>query len=369
MLRAGWLTAASRSRLAAGQRYARFAAQHMDQVEARSQEGRLVHAARHGDAAAFDALTGPHLDRLRLHCYRMLGSLHDAEDALQETLLRAWLSVARFEERSTVGTWLYRIATNVCLNVIRARPRLVVPLGSSRGARPAAAEVPWLEPFPDRYLPQPETDGPEARVEAREATRLAFIAMMQLLPPRQRAVLVLRDVLAWSAFEVAAALDTSVPAVNSLLQRARSRMADRAKVSREDSDVVETRRDEQATIDAWVRHWEAADIDGLVRLLTDEAVLAMPPAPAWFAGPAEIGGFLRTGPNVGRLDEISLIQTRANGQPALAAYMPHPDGTQVAYGVMVFDIVSNHVAGFIGFSDPRLVSHLGLPKALGASGR
>src|SRR5262245_35365695 len=179
-----------------------------------------IRAAIGGDAAAFDFLTTPHVDRLRLHSYRMLGSFHDAEDALQETLLRAWLNVGRFEERSSIGTWLHRIATNVCLNVIRARPRVVVPLASSSGPRPAAADVPWLEPYPDRYLPAPETDGPEARVEAREATRLAFIAMMQLLPPRQRAVLVLRDVLAWSAAEVADSLETTVPAVNSMLQRA-----------------------------------------------------------------------------------------------------------------------------------------------------
>ena len=343
--------------------------QDIDRLGAPMAQRRPIAAAIKGDTAAFDALTTPHLDRLRLHCYRMLGSLHDAEDALQETLLRAWLNIGRFEERSTFGTWLYRIATNVCLNVIRARPRLFVPASAWKGDRPPAADVAWLEPYPDRLLPAPEADGPEARVEAREATRLAFIALLQLLPPRQRAVLVLRDVLAWTATEVAGALDTSVPAVNSALQRARARMADHVGRGQDRWDLPDTDEEAQATIDAWVRHWEAADVDGLVRLLTDDAVLAMPPAPAWFSGPAEIGAFLRGGPNEGRLGEIRLVPTQANGQPALAAYMPRPDGSHVAYGVMVFDIVGGRIAAFTGFSDARFVASFGLPDVLAAGDR
>jgi RNA polymerase sigma-70 factor (ECF subfamily) len=341
----------------------------IDNAEAPTAQRRLVRAAREGDADAFDTLTRPHVEGLRLHCYRMLGSFHDAEDALQETLLRAWLNIARFEERSKVSTWLHRIATNLCLNVIRARPRLVVPTGSSLHDRPPMADVPWLEPYPDRYLQTPDAEGPEARVEATEATRLAFVAMLQLLPPRQRAVLVLRDVLAWSASEVATVLDASVPAVNSLLQRARSRMADYVGSGHDQRDLRAPSMDEQATIDAWVRHWEAADIEGLIRLLTDDAVLAMPPTPAWFAGPAEIGAFLRSGPNEGRLSEIRVIPTRANRQPALAAYMPLGDGSHTAYGVMVFDIVGDRVATVTGFSDARIVGHFGLPAVLDAPDR
>jgi RNA polymerase sigma-70 factor (ECF subfamily) len=229
--------------------------------------------------------------------------------------------------------------------------------------------VAWLEPYPDRFPPAAEADGPEARVEAREATRLAFIALLQLLPPRQRAVLVLRDVPAWSASEAATALDTSVPAVNSALQRARARMAEHGRSDQDRWAEHEPGREEQATIDAWVRHWEAADIESLVRLLTDDAILTMPPAPAWFSGPAEIGAFLRSGPNEGGLGEIRLVPTWANGQPALAAYLPRPDGSHVAYGVMVFDIVGDRVVAFTGFSDARLVARFGLPDVLVADDR
>ncbi len=271
------------------------ARRHRDQVDEMGHRSSptgsaLIGAAQGGDSTAFDELVAPHRDRLRLHCYRMLGSFHDAEDAVQETLLRAWLNIGRFEERSAFGTWLYRIATNTCLNLIRKRPRIVVPGETVSGRRPPAADVAWLEPYPDVHLPAPSADEPEARIEAREATRLAFIATMQLLPARQRAVLILRDVLAWSAAEVADALGTSVPAVNSALQRARARMAEHAHTDASARRADALAEATEVAVDAFVRHWEAGDIDGLVRLLTADAVLAMPPVPAWFAGPDEYRG-------------------------------------------------------------------------------
>ena len=189
-------------------------------------ESELIHAAAGGDRGAFDELAAPHREWVRLHCYRMLGSFHDAEDAVQETLVKAWRNLGRFEGRSLFGTWLHRIATTTCLNLVRRRPRIVVPDEYADRHRPAAADVAWLEPYPNIHLPVPSDEDPQARIEAKEATRLAFVATMQLLPARQRAVLLLRDVLKWRAAEVAEALDTTVPAVHSALQRARARLAE-----------------------------------------------------------------------------------------------------------------------------------------------
>ncbi len=320
-------------------------------------EATLVREAQRRDRSAFDELATLHRDRLRLHCYRMLGSHHDADDAVQDTFLRAWRSLGGFEERSGIGTWLYRIATNTCLNMIRNRPRVVVPTHVTLGARPAAADVAWLEPYPDAQMPAPVEDQPEARIVAKEATRLAFVAAVQLLPPRQRAVLLLRDVLMWSAAEVADALGTTVPAVNSALQRARSRLGEPRDVDAYSADV-------EAIVDKFVLRWEALDIEGIVALLTEDAVMAMPPDPAWYFGRSEIGGFFATVPANGRIDLIRLVRTRANGQPAAAAYIPVEEGGYEGYGLMVFDTTGDRISGIIGFSGARLMEMFRLPDRL-----
>ena len=323
-------------------------------------EQELLGAARGGDQDAFNDLVARHRDRVRLHCYRMLGSFHDADDAVQETLVKAWSKIGRFEQRSSFGTWLHSIATTTCLNLIRRRPRIVVPGDATDRPRPAAVDIPWLQPYPDSLLPAPSEDEPEARIEAKEATRLAFVATMQLLPARQRAVLLLRDVLMWTPAEVADALGTSVAAVNSAVQRARARLAEHRTWQRHTAEV-------EAKVDEFVKLWEACDVDGIVRLLTDDALLVMPPAPAWFLGPDEIAGFLSTVPAGGRLDLIRLLPAHANGQPAVAAYMPEPDGGHAAYGLMVLDLDGDRISAITGFADPRLMAGFGLPDRLPAA--
>jgi RNA polymerase sigma-70 factor, ECF subfamily len=270
------------------------------------------------DERDFVELTAPHRAALHAHCYRLLGSLHEADDALQETLLRAWRGIDRFEPRAPMAAWLFRIATNVCLRMLERRGKAPVPVDAH------------LEPFP---APEP---GPEAVTLARESVGLAFVAAMQLLPPKQRAVLVLRDVLDWSAREVAELLDDTVPAVNSALQRARDRMA------REHGSVVRIHDPADARVEARVMRrfqdaWDRVDIPALMALLADDAVMTMPPEPARFAGAHEIAGFFGTVPMDGRLDRIRLLDARANGQPALGAYAEE-GGVHRPYGLMVFAV-------------------------------
>ena len=322
-------------------------------------DGGLVAAARGGDERAFVELTSPHRSALHAHCYRMLGSLHDADDALQETLLRAWRGIDRFEPHAPVVAWLYRIATNVCLRMLEQRSR-----------RQAAVDA-HLEPYPDRTLEPAASPlaGPEASAETREAIGLAFVAAMQLLPPKQRAVLVLRDVLDWSAREVAELFQDSVAAVNSALQRARERLAREQK----EGSLARAHRPTDAGTEAAVMRrfqdaWEAVDIDGIVALLTADALLTMPPESVSITGAAEIGAFFATAPMEGRLDRIRLLPARANGQPALAAYAENgTTNTHNAYGVMVFAINGDTIVGITGFPDrPELFKRLGLPVALPA---
>jgi RNA polymerase sigma-70 factor (ECF subfamily) len=314
----------------------------------------VLTAARAGDEQAFVQLTAPHRSLLHAHCYRLLGSLHDADDALQETMLRAWRGIHRFEPRAPLAAWLYRIATNVCLRMLEQRSRQTAATVDAR-----------LEPYPDRLLeelPSPER-GPDALVEAREAIGLAFVAAMQLLPPKQRAALVLRDVLGWSAREVADVLGDSVAAVNSALQRARERL-DRER--REQSLArVHNPLDGRVEAEAMRRFqeaWDAVDIEGIVALLADDALLTMPPEGARIAGARAIGAFFATQPLGGRLDRIRLLSSRANGQPALAAYADDGDGRFDAYGLMVFALDGDRVTGITGFPRrPDLFARLGLP--------
>jgi RNA polymerase sigma-70 factor, ECF subfamily len=310
----------------------------------------LLTAAAAGEEQAFVQLTAPWRRRLHAHCYRMLGSVHDADDALQETMLRAWRGIARFEPRAELSSWLYRIATNVCLRMIE-----------QRGRRDLASADAHLQPYPDLLL-EPVT--PEHEAERRETVGLAFVAAMQLLPPRQRAVLVLRDVLGWSAREAAEVLDISVAAANSALQRARDsidrecRQGTLARVHRPANEGAEAE-----LMRRFVEAWEAVDIDGLTSLLAADALMTMPPEPMHVVGPAEIGGFFATVPMGGRLDLIRLLRVRANGQPALAAYVQEsPAEPFRAYGIMVFAVEGDQIAGITGFAGyPELFPVFELP--------
>ena len=319
----------------------------------------LIASARSGDEQSFVRLTSPHRSALHAHCYRLLGSLHDADDALQETLLRAWRGIDGFEPRAPLAAWLYRIATNVCLRSLEQRKR-----------HAAATIDAHLEPYPElllEELPSPER-GPDALIEEREAIGLAFVAAMQLLPAKQRAVLVLRDVLGWSSREVAGLLDDSVPAVNSALQRARLRLErERSEQSLARTHEPSDARAEAAVMRKFQEAWDAVDIDGIVELLADDALLTMPPEGARIAGAQAIGAFFATQPLQGRLDRIHLRPARANGQPALAAYADeHEDGRFDAYGLMVFAIGGDTIVGITGFPrQPELFARLGLPVRLG----
>jgi RNA polymerase sigma-70 factor, ECF subfamily len=313
----------------------------------------LLTAAAAGDEQAFVQLTAPLRRRLHAHCYRMLGSVHDADDALQETMLRAWRAIGRFEPRAELSSWLYRIATNVCLRMIEQRGRVE-----------AAAVDAYLQPYPDGLL---EERTPEQEAERRETIGLAFVAAMQLLPPRQRATLVLRDVLGWSAREAADVLGVSVAAANSALQRARDR------VDRERSQATLARvhrpadqRAEDALMRRFVEAWDAVDIEGMTALLAGDALMTMPPEPMHVVGPAEIAGFFATVPMDGRLDLIRLLPARANGQPTLAAYVQEAAGEPFrAYGLMVFAVEGDRIAGITGFAGyPELFPVFGLPAAL-----
>ena len=314
----------------------------------------LVASVRAGDEQAFVRLTAPHRSTLHAHCYRLLGSVCDADDALQETLLRAWRGMDRFEPRAPLAAWLHRIATNVCLRMLEQRSRTVAVVDAH------------LEPYPDRLvdeLPSHERS-PHAVVEEREAIGLAFVAAMQLLPPKQRAVLVLRDVLDWSARDVADALGESQAAVNSALQRSRERMRrERAQPTLARIHRPADARAEGAAMRKFQEAWEAVDIDGILELLADDALLTMPPEGVRIAGARPIAGFFATQPLQGRLDRIRLVPARANGQPALAAYADEQgEGRFDAYGVMVFAIEGDRIAGITGFPNrPDLFTRLGLP--------
>lgn len=292
------------------------------------------------DEQAFALLIEPHRRALHLHCYRMLGSLHDADDALQETLLRAWRGSDSYEPRAPLSAWLHTIATNVCLTAIARRRAQPVEL---------VEEIDYLQPYPDRLL--------DDLVE-RETVELAFIAAIQLLPPKQRAVLILRDVLGWSAREVAEALGDTVGAVTSALQRART------SVERPRQRVSVPAEQERALVKRFMAAWEAVDVDALVALLTDDAVMTMPPERMRVSGARAIGHFFGSVPLDGRLDEIRLLPTATNRQPALAAYALSGDGIHSPYGLMVMDVDRDKVAGIVGFPDPWLFEQLELPMAL-----
>jgi RNA polymerase sigma-70 factor (ECF subfamily) len=321
---------------------------------------RLLVAAQGGDEHAFVRLTAPHRRALHVHAYRMLGSLHDADDAVQETMLRAWRFLPRYEPRGALSTWLHRIATNVALRMLEQRP-------------PTDAIDARLQPYPDRLLDELASaePTPEARAITRESVGLAYVAAMQLLAPKQRAVLVLRDGLGWSARDTAALLDDSTAAVNSALQRARERIArEREEGTLARLHVPRDATAEAAVIDAFLDAWSDADVPRIVALLRDDALLTMPPVALRFEGAGAIGRFFATEPAQGQLQRIRHVVTRANGQPTLASYIDERGGGEhEAYGVMVFAIRDDRIAGITGFPhDLEAFTRLGLPARLPAAG-
>jgi RNA polymerase sigma-70 factor (ECF subfamily) len=303
---------------------------------------------------------------LLAYCYRMLGSVHDAEDTVQETLLRAWRSAGDFEGRASLRTWLYRIATNACLRALENRERRPLPSGLGAPGEdpeaplgPAATDVPWLQPIPDALV----TADPASTVTARASLRLGLIAALQYLPSRQRAVLILRDVLNWRAAEVAELLGTTTTAVNSTLQRARAQLERVGPAEDEVQEPADPRR--RDLLERYVAAFENADIDALMRLLRDDAVLEMPPTPTWFAGRETIGRFL--GSRVlGRPGHFRMLPTAANGQLALAAYIRGRDGVHRGHGIDVLTVRGGGIARITAFNDAGLIAVFGLPAELGA---
>jgi RNA polymerase sigma-70 factor (TIGR02960 family) len=328
----------------------------------------LIDRARGGDETAFQQLVDPYQRELHVHCYRILGSVADAEDAMQETLLTAWRGLGQFEGRASVRTWMYRIATTRCLNILRAasrRPPMNLSLDVEPPEPSRLGEVTWLEPYPDMLLEQlPDAAaGPEARYEAREAMSLAFVTALQLLPPRQRAALILRDVLDFPASEVAAMLDTSEGAVTSALKRARATLTrDLGSENREPPPPPGSPA-EQELVASMVAAFETGDVDGIVALMTEDAWLRMPPVPLEYQGRELAGRFLAdVAFRQGR--QYKLVATRANGQPAFAVYMRDPvNGVARAFGLLVLTLAGERVSEITRFDNAARAS-FGLPRTL-----
>jgi RNA polymerase sigma-70 factor (ECF subfamily) len=328
----------------------------------------LISRARAGDGDAFREMTEPHLRELRVHCYRMLGSLQDAEDALQETLLTAWRGLGGFEGRASLRTWLYRIATNRCLNVRRSASRRLAREWNVPGVEPPEptrfGEVVWLEPFPDALL-EGAIDvppGPEARYEQTESISLAFVTALQVLPPRQLAVLILRDVLGFHANEVAGMLDSTVESVNSALKRARASLqrrwapaADREPPPAPDSPV------EGAIVAKFVSAYESADLDALVALLTDDVFMSMPPLPLEYEGRDVVARFCASIFGSGR--RFDLVRTRANGQPAFGAYLCARTGIRHGIGLVALTLSGDRICAMTRFEN-SVLPRFGLPRSL-----
>jgi RNA polymerase sigma-70 factor, ECF subfamily len=313
----------------------------------------------------FTATAEPYRRELLAHCYRMTGSLHDAEDLVQETLLRAWKAYDRFEGKSSVRTWLHRIATNTCLTALENRRRrpLLTGLGAPSSDPTAqlveGAEVPWLEPFPESAS---DPADPATIVGSRESVRLAFVAALQHLSPRQRAVLVLRDVLQWKAAEVAEAIGTSTAAVNSLLQRARAQL-DAAQPSSDDPLTPPESADAQNRLARYIAAFEAYDIERLVDLFTSEAIWEMPPFVGWYQGPRAIVTLIHQQCPADAPGDMRLIPLIANGQPAAAMYMRAGDG-HVPFQLHVLDMHAAGVSRVVAFLDTTLFAKFGLPERL-----
>jgi RNA polymerase sigma-70 factor (ECF subfamily) len=316
----------------------------------------LITRARIGDSEAFRALTAPHRRELQVHCYRMLGSLQDAEDALQDTLLAAWQGLGDYEGRASMRTWLYRIATNRCLDALRAASRRPAKEWDIPGVDPPEpsrlGEVIWLEPYPDALLDDATgaPASPEARYEQSESISLAFVTALQLLPPRQLAVLVLRDVLGFHAKEVADMLDSTVESVTSALKRARTSLQrQRATADEREPAPAADSPSEQALVAAFVHAYEAADLDAIVALLTDDVFMSMPPMPLEYEGRHLVASFCAGILRPGR--RFDLVPTRANGQPAFGTYLRGPNGVRHGTGMFVLTLTGHRICAMTRFEN------------------
>jgi RNA polymerase sigma-70 factor (ECF subfamily) len=316
-------------------------------------------------SAGFAALTDRYRRELLAHCYRMVGSADEAEDLVQETYLRAWKSYDRFEGRSSVRTWLYRIATNVCLTAIERRGRRALPSGLGGPAEDPdtpvvpGTDVPWLQPFPDVLWAGERDTDPAALTANRAGIRLAFVAALQYLSARQRAVLITRDVLEWPAVEVAQLLDMSTTAVNSLLRRARAQLTRSLPTEEELAEPPEL--DQRSIVDRFTAAIENADTSALAELLREDALLEMPPLLTWFLGRDIVVRFV-AGNLLAEPGGLRLVAVSANGQPALAVYRRDPDGTYHAHAIIVLTITGTGIARMVAFQDPDLFGPFGLPK-------
>jgi RNA polymerase sigma-70 factor, ECF subfamily len=338
-----------------------------------AQQRVLLSAIRGGDEDAFGRLVEPHRTRLHAHCYRMLGSLHDAEDALQDALLRGWRGLGEFDERRPLRPWIYKITTNVCLDVLARRPRRVLPMDYGNLPNPhdqeagePIVESVWVEPYPDQRLGLADgCDAPEARYEQREAVELAFVAALQHLPPRQRAVLLMREVLGFSAREVAASLEMTVASVSSALQRARRAVDDR--LPKQSQQVtLRTLGDERvrARVKDYIDAWESADVDAIVSLLAEDVTMAMPPYPNWWHGrDALLAAATRPGSLLHQ--RWRHVPTRANGQLAFGDYRWDAEqGVYVANALEVLTLEGTRVKQITAFVMPGLFASFGLPQVL-----
>ncbi len=317
------------------------------------------------NATDFAELAERYRPELRAYCYRMLGSVDECEDLVQDTYLRAWQGYDRFEGRSSLRLWLYKIATNTYLNSVQTRKRRPLPSGLSAPAdsgeaplAPAQFDIPWLQPAPDSLL-HGATDDPALVVSHRSNVRLAFIAALQLLSPLQRAVLVLRDVLNWQAKEVAELLETTTAAVNSALQRARTQLAQAHPLPGELSEPTEPERRE--LLDRYMAAFEHADVDELATLLRADVDLEMPPIPTWFTGRKAVCAFMRR-VVLHTPDQWRLAHTQANGAPAFAMYKWAPDGSYRAHGLDVLSLTGGLISHIVAFNDPSIVAKFGLPE-------
>jgi RNA polymerase sigma-70 factor (TIGR02960 family) len=328
----------------------------------------LISQARAGDGDAFRELTEPHRRELHAHCYRMLGSLQDAEDAVQDTLLAAWQGLGGFEERASLRTWLYRIATNRCLNALRTASRRPAREWNVPGVEPPEptrlGEAVWLEPYPDALLASVTgaPPSPEARYEQAESISLAFVAALQALPPRQLAVLILRDVLGFHASEVAGMLDSTVESVTSALKRARATLERRRHTAEgREPPPVPGSPAEDAIVAKFTTAYQSADLDALVALLTDDVFMSMPPIPFEYEGRNLVASFCASLFAAGR--RVDLVPTRANGQPAFGAYLSSPSGIRQATGLITITIAGDRICASSRF-ESSVLPWFGLPLSL-----
>jgi len=344
-----------------------------------STEVERLAAARKGDEGQFAELTEPYRRELQVHCYRILGSLHESEDMVQETMLKAWNRLDTYEGRASFRSWLYKIATNSCLDFLdQQKSRRLLPFEKLSPSDPKApilpptTEIAWLEPFPDEWLGDKSAVNPETRYSDSESISLAFLTALQALPPRQRAVLILRDVLDFSAIETGEVLELTVSSVNSALHRARTTLSQRYPHGEmEVATMSPTDERTQWLLDHFVQAWERADVDSLVALLKAEAAFAMPPSPSWYQGHQAIKIFSATtifaddGMFPGKAaNRWRLLPTRANGSPAFAIYQRDEKNEYQAFGLIALIVDGDQLSQIISFIDPSLPSLFGFPSTL-----